>query len=83
MYIRGVCHLHKPVEILVDKNLTTGTLTVCMENPVIPGENSSRTVHPSGNFPEKKEHLSRYYLFPDFTETTEIHLDESRYYKSF
>ena len=83
MYIRGVCHLHKPVEILVDKNLTTGTLTICMENPVIPGENSSRTVHPSGNFPEKKEHLSRYYLFADFTETTEIHLDESRYYKSF
>lgn len=25
MHIRGVCHLHKPVEILVDKNLTTGS----------------------------------------------------------
>ena len=25
MYIRGACHLHKPVEILVDKNLTTGS----------------------------------------------------------
>ena len=25
MYIKGTCHLHKPVEILVDKNLTTGS----------------------------------------------------------
>lgn len=83
MYIRGACHLHKPVEILVDKNLTTGALTICMENPVIPGENSSGTVHPGRNFPGKKEYLSRYYPFSAFTKKTEIYLDESRYYKSF
>ena len=36
------------------------------------GENSTGTVHPGGNFPEKTVYLSRYYLFPVFTETTEI-----------
>ena len=37
------------------------------------GENSNATVHPVGNFPEKSNtYLSRYYLFPFFTETTEI-----------
>ena len=36
------------------------------------GENSNGKVHPGGNFPDKKKYLSRYYLFPVFTETTEI-----------
>ena len=31
------------------------------------GENSNGTVHPGGNYPEKKEYLSRYYLFPVLT----------------
>ena len=35
-------------------------------------ENSNGTVHPGGNFPEKKEYFSRHNLFPIFTETTEI-----------
>ena len=37
------------------------------------GENSNGSVHPGGNFPAKKQyHLSRYYLCPVLTETTEI-----------
>ena len=36
------------------------------------GENSNGTVHPGVKFPEKKEYLSRYYLFPVFNQTTEI-----------
>ena len=35
-------------------------------------ENSNGTVHPGGNFPEKKEYHSKYYLFSVFPETTEI-----------
>ena len=31
------------------------------------GENSNGTVHPGGNYPEKKEYLSRYYFFPVLT----------------
>ena len=37
-------------------------------------ENSNGTVHPGGNFPEKKEYFSRHNLFLIFTETTEIFL---------
>ena len=33
---------------------------------------SNGTVHPGGNFPEKKEYFSRHNLFPIFTETTQI-----------
>ena len=33
------------------------------------GENSNGTVHPGGNFPEKKQYLSRYYLLSVFTDT--------------
>ena len=40
-----------------------GALTICMENPEIPGR-----IHDKWN----GSTLSRYYLFPVFTETTEI-----------
>ena len=50
---------------------TPDALTICMETWKF-GENSNGAVHPGGNFREKKEYLSRYYLFPVFTETTEI-----------
>ena len=46
-----------------------GALTICMENQEIPRRIQ---VYPSGNFPEKKYYLSRYYLFPVLTKTTEI-----------
>ena len=36
------------------------------------GENSNGPVHPGENFSEKKYYISRYYLFPIFTETTEM-----------
>ena len=36
------------------------------------GENSNGTVYPGGNFPENKYYISRYYLFPVFTDTTEM-----------
>ena len=41
-----------------------------MENPEIPGR--IQMVHPGENFSEKKYYISRYYLFPIFTETTEM-----------
>ena len=37
------------------------------EKPGNSGENSNGTVHHGGNFPERKEYLSRYYLFPVLT----------------
>ena len=39
-----------------------------MEKPEIPGRIQMKRFIPEENFPEKKEHLSRYYLFPIRTE---------------
>ena len=39
-----------------------------MENPEIPGRIQMKRFIPEENFPEKKEYLSRYYLFPTLTE---------------
>ena len=39
-----------------------------MENPEIPGRIQMKRFVPEENFPEKKEYLSRYYLFPILTE---------------
>ena len=43
-----------------------------MENLEIPGRIQMERFNPVENFPEKKEYLSRYYLFPVLTEKTEI-----------
>ena len=53
------------------KFTTPDALTICMENPEIRGE-FKWSGSPRWKFSEKKEYLSRYYLFPVFTETTEI-----------
>ena len=41
-----------------------------MENPEIPGRIQKKRFIPVGNFLEKKEYLSRYYLFPILTENS-------------
>ena len=43
-----------------------------MENPEIPGRIQMERFIPVEIFRKKKEYLSRYYLFPVFTEATEI-----------
>ena len=48
-----------------------GALTICMENPEIPERIQMERFIPVEIF-RKKVYLSRYYLFPVFTETTEI-----------
>ena len=35
------------------------------------GQSSNGTVHPGGDFPENKYYISRYYIFPVFTDTTD------------
>ena len=43
-----------------------------MENPEIPGRIQMERFILVKRFPKKKWYLSKYYLFPVFTETTEI-----------
>ena len=43
-----------------------------MENPEIPGRIQMERFIPVEIFRKKKSYLSKYYLFPVFTETTEI-----------
>jgi len=49
-----------------------GALTICMENPEIPGRIQMERFIPVEIFRKKSNTLGRYYLFPVFTETTEI-----------
>ena len=45
------------------------------------GQSSNGTVHPGGDFPENKYYISRYYIFPVFTDTTDrarLHLERER-----
>ena len=51
------------------------------EKPGNSGESSNGTVHHGGNFPENKYYISRYYLFPVYTDTTDrarLHLERER-----
>ena len=45
------------------------------------GQSSNGTVHSGGDFPENKYYISRYYIFPVFTDTTDrarLHLERER-----
>ena len=41
-----------------------GALTICLENPEIPGRISNGTVHPGGNFPKKSDTFRGITFFP-------------------